>query len=134
MATRQSSRWSSAWDWAGLAPEEAQGALPETQGGGLRGGQGLHPDPRQSNTLSLSDSDSPLNFTELGELERFVSQEMVYGEGAFPLLMVTTVYQLAFPSEARHFMDRVGEETSRLRVIVNTRKATVSFFMDNQPA
>ncbi|MDR1041188.1 MAG: DUF115 domain-containing protein [Deltaproteobacteria bacterium] len=81
------------------------------------------------NALSLADA--PVIFTDLGEFDRFVSQEVVYGEGAFPLLMVTPGYHLAFPSEAQRFMDRVGEEITRLKVIVKTRKATMSSFMDN---
>jgi hypothetical protein len=81
------------------------------------------------NVLSLADS--PKIFTDREEFDRFVSKEVVYGEGAFPLLMVTPGYHRAFPEEAARFMERVGEEVTRLKVIVKTRKATMSAFMDN---
>ncbi|MDR2613315.1 MAG: DUF115 domain-containing protein [Deltaproteobacteria bacterium] len=79
----------------------------------------------------LARADEPQIITDTAEFDRLVSREVVYSEGPFPLLMITPGYQLAFPLEARRFMDRVGEEVSRLRVIVKTRKATVSAFMDN---
>ncbi|MDR1037791.1 MAG: DUF115 domain-containing protein, partial [Deltaproteobacteria bacterium] len=79
----------------------------------------------------LGQGDAPTVFTDVAEFDRFVSREVVYGEGAFPLLMVTPGYHVAFQPEARRFMDHVGGEVNRLKVIVKTRKATMSAFMDN---
>ncbi|MDR3153192.1 MAG: DUF115 domain-containing protein [Deltaproteobacteria bacterium] len=70
-------------------------------------------------------------FTDPGEFDRFTSSEVVYSDAVFPLLMVTPGYHLAFPREAARFMDKVGEAVGRLKVIVKTKKATMSAFMDN---
>jgi hypothetical protein len=91
--------------------------------------RGFLPTFERYNVLGLSDV--PKIFTDQAEFDRYVSKEVVYGEGAFPLLMVTPGYHRAFPAEARRVMDRVGEEVTRLKVITKTRKATMSAFMDN---
>ncbi|MDR2461210.1 MAG: DUF115 domain-containing protein [Deltaproteobacteria bacterium] len=78
----------------------------------------------------LNMGQNPEIFTDTKSFETVLAKEVVYGED-LPLVMVLPGYKKAFEREALWFQGKVESEITRLKVIIKTRKATTSVFMDN---
>jgi hypothetical protein len=73
--------------------------------------------------------------TVIHEFSRFatlISQEVVHQENSnIPLVLTLPGYVRALPEEGQKFLEKVHSEITRLKVILKTRAATSSAFMDN---
>ncbi|MDR2198389.1 MAG: DUF115 domain-containing protein [Deltaproteobacteria bacterium] len=79
----------------------------------------------------LSQGQDPKIYLDFERFSAFVAQEVVHGDGSLPLIASLPGYLKAFPKEAGMFTEKTESETARLRVIIKTREATSSAFMDN---
>jgi hypothetical protein len=79
----------------------------------------------------LSQSQTPEIFLNSRTFDERVAKDATYGDGSIPLTMVVPGYAKAFPKEASNFISKVASEITRLKVIIKTKKATSSAFLQN---
>ncbi|MDR2350516.1 MAG: DUF115 domain-containing protein [Deltaproteobacteria bacterium] len=79
----------------------------------------------------LGQNQNPEIFSDFRSFGETLIREVVYGDGNMPLVVVVPGYARAFREEAKEFLSRVNSETTRLKVIIKTRKATNNAFLDN---
>jgi hypothetical protein len=79
----------------------------------------------------LSQDQDPKIYLDFERFEALVAQEVVHGDGTMPLVLSVPGYIRAFPKDAKRFQEKVDSELTRLKVIIKTREATNSAFMNN---
>jgi hypothetical protein len=83
---------------------------------------------------ALSRGQEPKIFLDFERFASLVAQDMVHGESGFPVVLMVPGYAMACPEEAARFKGLLDHETARLKVILKTRQATSSAFMENLTA